>query len=361
MSAAARRSDPAPADPVLAVERLTTVFDLKAGQVKAVNDVSFTLAKGEILGLVGESGSGKSVTGLSILGLIEPPGRIADGAVRLAGRDIAHLKEPQMRCLRGKAISMIFQDPMTTLNPVLTIGRHFHEVLRAHERVSWNGSLERAEAALAEVGIPSPRARLKAYPHELSGGMRQRVCIALSLIGEPDVVIADEPTTALDVTIQSQILQLVQDIVARRDVAMVWITHDLSVVAGLCDRVAVMYGGRLVEIGPVAEVLAGPAHPYTQGLLGSIPNEHAPGGRLVQIAGTQPSPLDLPSGCAFRTRCPQAAPVCETPPPFAPPPFAPPAFAEIAAGRQARCHFPFAPSAASPAPSAASPAASAAP
>ena len=320
------------AAPLLRIEGLTTVFELRAGTVVSVNDVDLELAEGEVLGLVGESGSGKSVTGLSVMGLIDPPGRIAGGRIHLAGREIGTLPERQMRRLRGRDVSMIFQDPMTTLNPVLTIGRQFHEVLRAHGRIAWAESQRRAATALAEVGISAPAARLRAYPHELSGGMRQRVCIAMSLIGDPRVVIADEPTTALDVTIQAQILAMMQDLVARRRMAMIWITHDLSVVAGLCDRVAVMYGGRLVETGPVAEVLARPAHPYTRGLLDSIPSDDAPpGGRLRQVPGNQPSPLALPSGCAFRTRCAWAQAACETAP----------AFAEVGVGRRARCHFPY--------------------
>ena len=317
--------------PVLEIENLTTVFELKAGTVRSVNEVTLDLSPGEILGLVGESGSGKSVTGLSVMGLIDPPGRVAGGTVRLSGRMITGLPERDMRRLRGRAISMIFQDPMTTLNPVLTIGQQFHEVLRAHARIRWAESQRRAEAALAEVGIPAPRERLRAYPHELSGGMRQRACIAMSLIGDPAIVIADEPTTALDVTIQSQILHMIQGIVSARGVAMIWITHDLSVVAGLCDRVAVMYGGRIVEFGPVDEVLARPAHPYTRGLLDSIPGEGDPRAPLRQIPGTQPSPMDLPSGCAFRTRCPWAQAKCEVAPPFV----------EVGGGRRARCHFPY--------------------
>lgn len=316
--------------PVLEIDRLSTVFELRAGTVASVSEVSLVLEEGEILGLVGESGSGKSVTGLSILGLISSPGRIAEGAIKLQGRDLVGLPESVMRGLRGKSVSMIFQDPITTLNPVLSIGRQFHEIINAHEAASWKETQPRAEAALAEVGIPSPKERLKGYPHELSGGMRQRVCIAMSLINEPSVVIADEPTTALDVTIEAQILSMMQRIVSQRRVAMIWITHDLSVVAGLCDRVAVMYGGRIVESGPVGEVLQRPLHPYTAGLLASIPQEDAPNGRLRQIDGTQPSPLALPSGCAFRTRCPYAVDACLKLPPEN----------ESGNGRKVRCHRP---------------------
>ncbi len=315
---------------VLEIDRLNTVFELRVGTVASVNDVSLTLNEGEIVGLVGESGSGKSVTGLSILGLISEPGRIASGTIKLHGRDLVGLPESMMRGLRGKSVSIIFQDPMTTLNPVLSIGRQFHEIINAHARTSWKATQVKAEAALAEVGIPSPKERLKGYPHELSGGMRQRVCIALSLINEPSVVIADEPTTALDVTIEAQILAMMQRVVEQRQVAMIWITHDLSVVAGLCDRVAVMYGGRIVECGPVDDVLRQPAHPYTAGLLASIPQEDAPNGRLRQIDGTQPSPLSLPSGCAFRTRCPLSDQACLSLPPET----------GMAGERMVRCHRP---------------------
>lgn len=315
---------------VLEIDHLSTVFELRIGVVPSVSDVSLSLKPGEILGLVGESGSGKSVTGLSAMGLITAPGRILSGSIRLNGRELVGLPEPEIRSLRGHEISMIFQDPMTTLNPVLTIGRQFYEAIRAHEKTTWSQALGRAEAALAEVGIPSPRERLRAYPHELSGGMRQRVCIAISLINSPDVVIADEPTTALDVTIQAQILAMVQRIVAERRMAMIWITHDLSIVSGLCDAVAVMYGGRIVEKGRVEDVLRSPSHPYTSGLLASIPTQFAPRGRLTQIDGVQPSPLDLPSGCAFRTRCPHAQGKCEELPQEI----------QIDVARSVRCHFP---------------------
>lgn len=316
-------------DPILEVQHLSTEFDLRAGRIKSVNGVSFDIRPGEILGLVGESGSGKSLTGLSIMGLVPKPGYIAGGQVLVENRDITALREEDLRPLRGRKISMIFQDPTATLNPVLTIGRQFHEVLSVSRRIGWRESQHRGEKALAEVGIPAPQDRLKSYPHELSGGMRQRVCIALSLIHHPQIVIADEPTTALDVTIQAQILNLVQKLVAERDMALIWITHDLSVVAGLCDRVAVMYGGRIVEIGPVEQVLETPRHPYTRGLLGSIPGTVRPGQPLTQISGTQPSPLALPSGCAFRTRCPVAQDVC----------LDKPKLTIVENGHLSRCHF----------------------
>ncbi|MFT4057894.1 MAG: ATP-binding cassette domain-containing protein [Novosphingobium sp.] len=253
--------------PSLEVSHLTTAFNLKSGAVRAVNDVSFVLRRGEKLGLVGESGSGKSVTGLSILRLVDPPGQIVSGSIRLNGTELTTLNDEQMRRLRGRTISMVFQDPMTTLNPVLTIGQQFFDVLRAHGKVTRAAAMERAEEALRQVGIPSPRERLSNYPHQLSGGMRQRVCIAIALVFDPAVVIADEPTTALDVTIQAQILNLVQRLARERDMAMVWVTHDLSVVAGLCDRVAVMYAGRIIEMGRTEDVLNRPRHPYTLGLI----------------------------------------------------------------------------------------------
>lgn len=316
--------------PILSVSGLSTVFDLKAGQVKSVNDVSFSLAKGEILGLVGESGSGKSVTGLSILGLISKPGRIVSGSIQLNNQELTKLSERDFRKIRGNNISIIFQDPMTTLNPVISIGRQFYEVIRAHRKTSMSDALEEAEAALAEVGIASPRERLSSYPHQLSGGMRQRVCIAISLINKPSVIIADEPTTALDVTIQAQILHMMQRLVREREVAMIWITHDLGVVAGFCDQLAVMYAGKIVESGPVQSVLSNPAHPYTAGLMASIPSNAQPGSRLSQIPGIQPSPLSLPTGCTFRTRCIHAVKSCDEIPPNT----------QVADGRFARCFFP---------------------
>ncbi|HEV7372195.1 ABC transporter ATP-binding protein [Arenibaculum sp.] len=314
--------------PVLEVRDLTTEYRMKAGIVRSVNGVSFSLGAGEILGLVGESGSGKSVTGLSIMGLIEPPGRVAGGSIRLQGEELVGLPEARMREHRGRRVSMVFQDPMTTLNPVITIGGQFHEALRAHRRIGRREADDVAERALAQVGIPSPRQRLSAYPHELSGGMRQRVGIAIALAHDPAVVIADEPTTALDVTVQSQILHLVQALVRDRGTAMVWVTHDLSVVAGLCDRIAVMYAGRIVEIGAARDVLTAPRHPYTRGLIASIPGDAEPGSRLVQIPGLPPSPLSLPEGCSFAPRCTRATAACRDVP----------VFAEHRPGHAVRCH-----------------------
>jgi peptide/nickel transport system ATP-binding protein len=300
--------------PLLEVAGLRTHFFTKAGVVKAVDDVSFTVARGEVLGLVGESGSGKSMTGYSIMGLIDPPGRLVDGRILLDGRDLAALPAEEMRHLRGNRVAMIFQDPMMTLNPVLRIDRQMTETIHAHEKVSAGVARDRARAALVKVGIPSPDERLVAYPHQFSGGMRQRVAIAIALLNHPDLVIADEPTTALDMTIQGQILFEMQKLTRETGAAMIWITHDLSVIAGLADRVCVMYAGRIVEQGRVADVLSQPLHPYTQGLLDSVPSHSARGARLRQIPGMTPSVIDLPPGCAFRERCSRAAAACAVTP-----------------------------------------------
>jgi peptide/nickel transport system ATP-binding protein len=297
-------------EPLLRVEGLRTHFFTKAGVVKAVDDVSFALDRGEVLGLVGESGSGKSITGYSIMGLVDPPGRIVEGSIRLDGRELTSLDAEAMRNLRGNRIAMIFQDPMMTLNPVLRIDLQMTEAILAHEDVSQATALARARDALARVGIPSPDERLRAYPHQFSGGMRQRVAIAIALLNRPDLIIADEPTTALDVTIQGQILYEVQKLARETGTALVWITHDLSVVAGLADRVCVMYAGRIVEQGSTAQVLDAPAHPYTQGLLDSVPSRNVRGARLRQIPGMTPSLLDLAPGCAFRERCSRADAAC---------------------------------------------------
>ena len=316
---------------VLEVDRLHTHFFTRAGVVRAVDDVSFTVRKGEVLGLVGESGSGKSMTGYSIMGLVDPPGRIVLGSVRLNGRDLRKLSPEQMRELRGNRIAMIFQDPMMTLNPVLSIATQMVETILAHEKVSHEAALARAREALVKVGIPSPDERLKAYPHQFSGGMRQRVAIAIALLNNPDLIIADEPTTALDVTIQGQILIEMQQLTRETGAALIWITHDLSVVAGLADRVCVMYAGRIVEEGSVEDVLTQPQHPYTQGLLDSVPSRSERGARLRQIPGMAPSALDLPSGCAFRARCAYATEVCAT---------APEMRSMGASSQSGRCHHP---------------------
>ena len=316
--------------PTLEVRDLKTHFFTRAGVVKAVDGVSFSVGRGKVMGLVGESGSGKSVTGFSIIGLVDPPGRVAGGSILFQGRDLAKLSEEEMRDLRGNRIAMIFQDPMMTLNPVLRIDTQMIETVLAHKKVSKEEARQRARDTLGMVGIPSPDERLKAYPHQFSGGMRQRVAIAIALLHEPQLIIADEPTTALDVTIQGQILAEVQKLCATTGTSMIWITHDLSVVAGLADDIAVMYAGRIVEKGVVGEVLDRPLHPYTHGLIGSVPSRNKRGEALRQIPGMTPSLLNLPPGCAFRSRCPRASEVCLTEP----------LLAEILPGREARCVHP---------------------
>ena len=299
----------------LEVRGLSTHFASRAGLVRAVDDVSFQVGRGEVMGLVGESGSGKSVTGFSILGLVDPPGRVVAGQVLFGGRDIAGLPDTEMRRLRGKHIAMVFQDPMMTLNPVLRIDTQMIEAVQAHDAVPRAEARARARDALGLVGIPSPDERLRAYPHQFSGGMRQRVAIAIALLHRPALIVADEPTTALDVTIQAQILAEMQALCARFGTALVWITHDLSVIAGLADHIAVMYAGRIVEKGTVDQVLDSPMHPYTHGLIGSVPSRTARGERLRGIPGMTPSVLNLPAGCAFRTRCGHADAQCELDPP----------------------------------------------
>ena len=317
--------------PVLEVSGLKTHFFTRAGVVKSVDDVSFTVSKGEVLGLVGESGSGKSVTGFSVMGLIDPPGRIVGGSIKLSGREIVGLDEAGYRAIRGREIAMIFQDPMMTLNPVLRIDTQMIEAVTAHERVSHKAARARARDALARVGIPSPEERLNAYPHQFSGGMRQRVAIAIALLHSPPLIICDEPTTALDVTIQSQILAEMQTLCAETGTALVWITHDLGVVAGLADRIAVMYAGRVVETGGVDDVLDRPLHPYTAGLLGSLPAEGEPGQPLRQVRGSTPSLASLPPGCAFAPRCDYAQADCLASAPGVTP---------FPDGRETRCHHP---------------------
>jgi len=300
--------------PVLNVENLKTYFFTKAGVVKAVDDVSFSVDEGKVLGLVGESGSGKTVTGFSIMGLVDPPGRIVGGRVLLEGENLLERRDDAMRRLRGDRIAMIFQDPMMTLNPVLRIDTQMIETVLAHQAVSRERARELSRAALGRVGIPSPDDRLKAYPHQLSGGMRQRVAIAIALLNNPRVIVADEPTTALDVTIQAQILFEVQKMARETGTAMIWITHDLSVIAGLADEVCVMYAGRIVESGPTADLLDSPKHPYTAGLIASIPSRNVRGQPLKQIPGMTPSLLRLKPGCPFRDRCPNAGAACEVMP-----------------------------------------------
>jgi peptide/nickel transport system ATP-binding protein len=317
-------------EPTLIVEQLRTHFMTRQGVVKAVDDVSFTLRPGRIMGLVGESGSGKSVTGYSIMGLIDPPGRIVGGRILLKGRDLRTLSSAEMRAVRGNRVAIIFQDPMMTLNPVLRIDTQMIEAIRAHRRVSRAAARAEAREALARVGIPSPDERLSAYPHQFSGGMRQRVAIAIALLNKPDLIIADEPTTALDVTLQSQILHEMQQLCRESGTALIWITHDLSVVAGLADDVSVMYAGRLVEQGSVEQVLSSPMHPYTRGLILSVPASNVRGQPLRQIPGMTPSLLGLPPGCPFRERCARAEGRCGEDPPLE----------NTADGRKVRCFHP---------------------
>ncbi|NYT36533.1 ABC transporter ATP-binding protein [Allopusillimonas soli] len=297
--------------PLLEVRGLQTRFFTRAGAVNAVNNVSFTLERGKILGLVGESGSGKSVTGFSIMGLVDKPGRVVGGQVLFNGRDLGQLREREMRKLRGNRIAMIFQDPMMTLNPVLRIDTQMIETVLAHKKVSRAQARELARDTIGMMGIASPEDRLMAYPHQLSGGMRQRIAIAIALLHQPDVIIADEPTTALDVTIQGQILSEIQNLTERYGTSLIWITHDLSVVAGLADEVAVMYAGRIVEYGSVSDVLDRTTHPYTMGLLNSLPSNNRHGTRLKQIPGMTPSLLSLPDRCAFADRCAHRTQACE--------------------------------------------------
>ena len=302
--------------PVLEVANLRTEFRTSAGVVRAVDDVSFSVGRGQILGLVGESGSGKSMTGYSIMGLIDPPGHVVGGSIRLNGQELLGIGAEAMRRIRGDRIAMIFQDPMMTLNPVLKIATQMTEAVLAHHDVGLRVARDMARDALARVGIASPEERLQAYPHQFSGGMRQRVAIAIALLNKPDLIICDEPTTALDVTTQNQILFEMQTLCRESGSALVWITHDLAVVAGLADAVAVMYAGQLVEQGSVRQVLETPRHPYTRALIASAPSRNPRGRPLAQINGMAPSPLALPSGCRFRDRCPRDTAECAAPPPL---------------------------------------------
>ena len=314
----------------LVVEDLATWFFTKQGIARAVDGVDFTVGRGEILGLVGESGSGKSVTGFSILGLVDPPGQVVRGRILFDGENLLEMDEERLRDLRGSKIAMIFQDPMMTLNPVLRIDTQMIETVLAHQEVDRDTARARAREALVQVGIASPDERMKAYPHQFSGGMRQRVAIAIAMLNRPELRIADEPTTALDVTIQGQILYEMRRLCRETGTALIWITHDLAVVAGLADRICVMYAGRIVEQGPVDAVLDRPLHPYTAGLIGSVPSRNPRGRPLAQIPGMAPSPLALPEGCAFRDRCRHADAAClSSPAETAPVP-----------GRTVRCFHP---------------------
>ena len=295
---------------LLQVQNLVVEFPNRHGTLRALDDISFEIAPGEILGVVGESGAGKSLTGASIIGLLEPPGRVASGQILLKGQRIDHLNADQMRHIRGRKIGAIFQDPLTSLNPLYSVGRQLTETIQAHLPVSASEARQRAIQLLVDTGIPAAEQRIDHYPHQFSGGMRQRVVIALALAAEPQLIVADEPTTALDVSIQAQIIGLLKRICKERGAAVMLITHDMGVIAETCDRVAVMYAGRIAEIGPVHEVINQPAHPYTAGLMASIPDMDSDRERLNQIDGAMPRLNAIPQGCAFNPRCSQVHERC---------------------------------------------------
>jgi len=299
-------------EPLLQVKNLRVEFPTRRGNLLALDDVSFDIAPGEILGVVGESGAGKSLTGAAIIGLLEPPGRIAAGEVRLEGARIDNLPYERMRAIRGRKIGAIFQDPLTSLNPLYTIGRQLVETISTHLPMNQAQARERAIALLKETGIPAAEARIDQYPHQFSGGMRQRVVIALALAAQPKLIVADEPTTALDVSIQAQIITLLHRVCREHGAAVMLVTHDMGVIAETCDRVAVMYAGRIVEIGPVDAVINAPQHPYTVGLMGSIPSMDQDRPRLLQIDGSMPRLNAIPAGCAFNPRCPHAFDRCRS-------------------------------------------------
>ena len=300
------------ADPLLDVRHLRVEFPTRRGTLVALDDISFNIAPGEILGVVGESGAGKSLTGAAIIGLLDPPGRVAAGEIRFDGRRIDNLSYEEMRTVRGRSIGAIFQDPLTSLDPLYTIGRQLVETIQNHLPLSAAEARRRAVQLLQETGIPAAEERLDQYPHQFSGGMRQRVVIALALAGEPRLIVADEPTTALDVSIQAQIIFLLKRLCKEHGAAVMLVTHDMGVIAETCDRVAVMYAGRIVEIGPVAAVIHAPAHPYTAGLMGSIPAMDEDRARLLQIDGAMPRLTAIPAGCAFNPRCPHVFDRCRS-------------------------------------------------
>jgi oligopeptide/dipeptide ABC transporter ATP-binding protein len=324
MPSLARR---APGTPLLEIKNLKTHFFTRDGTVKAVDGVSMSVDDGKTLGLVGESGCGKSITAMSILRLISRPGRIVEGEILLSGRDLVKLSESGIRDVRGNAISMIFQEPMTSLNPVYTCGDQISETVSLHLDLGRKESMARAVEMLRLVGIPDAKRRAGEYPHQLSGGMRQRVMIAMALSTNPELLIADEPTTALDVTIQAQILELMKEMRSQNQMAIILITHDLGVVAEMADEVVVMYAGKVVEKSDVATIFDRPHHPYTKGLLASIPRLGDRRQRLEVIKGMVPNPLNLPEGCLFKRRCPYAMPICDTAPPLQ----------QVAPGQLSRC------------------------
>ena len=316
-------------EPILSIRDLTVEIPTRHGILRPVDGISYDIGRGEVLGIVGESGAGKSMAGNAVIGLLSPPARIAKGEIHVGGTRIDHLKGDAMRRLRGKEIGMVFQDPLTSLNPLLRIGDQLTETILAHLDVSRSEAEKRAVAALDEVGIPGARERINSYPHEFSGGMRQRVVIALALCAEPSLIIADEPTTALDVSVQAQIIALLKSLCRERGTAVMLITHDMGVVAEAADRVAVMYAGKLAELGPVRDVLTTPRHPYTDGLMGSTPLASRGKARLHQIPGAMPRLDALPSGCAFHPRCPYAQDKCSVDP-----------GPDLADGNGAACWFP---------------------
>jgi peptide/nickel transport system ATP-binding protein len=297
---------------LLEVDQLCVEFATRHGGLRALSDVSFAVAPGEVLGIVGESGAGKSLTGAAIIGLLQPPGRISGGRILYDGQRIDTLPDEAMRRLRGRQIGSIFQDPMTALNPLLTIGQQLIETIRAHLPLSEVEAVARAVSLLEETGISGAAQRLSQYPHQFSGGMRQRVVIALALAAGPRLLIADEPTTALDVSVQAQVIALLKRLCRDRGMAAMLVTHDMGVIAEACDRVAVMYAGRIVEIGPVRDVIHSPAHPYAMGLMGAIPSMSGERERLLQIDGVMPRLGEIPAGCAFHPRCPQAWARCRS-------------------------------------------------
>ncbi|MES2530658.1 MAG: ABC transporter ATP-binding protein [Pseudomonadota bacterium] len=296
--------------PLLEVRNLVVEFPSRHGTLRALDDISFSIAPGEILGVVGESGAGKSLTGAAIIGLLEPPGRVAGGEILLDGQRIDSLSHDQMRHIRGRKIGAIFQDPLTSLNPLYTVGRQLTETIRTHLPVTASEARRRAIALLQDTGIPAAEQRIDHFPHQFSGGMRQRVVIALALAAEPKLIVADEPTTALDVSIQAQIIQLLKRICKERGAAVMLITHDMGVIAETCDRVAVLYAGRVAEMGPVHEVIHQPAHPYTMGLMAAIPDIEVDRERLNQIDGAMPRLNAIPRGCAYNPRCPRVFERC---------------------------------------------------
>ena len=303
-------------EPVLSVRNLRVEFPTRRGTLVAVDDISFDIAPGEVLGVVGESGAGKSLTASAVIGLIEPPGRIAGGEIFLRGLRIDNLTDDAMRHIRGKRIGMVFQDPLTSLNPLYRIGDQLVETITTHTNLNAAAAREKAIALLAEVGIPAPGARFDAYPHQFSGGMRQRVVLALALCAGPELVIADEPTTALDVSVQAQIIALIKRLCRQHGAAVMLITHDMGVIAETANRVAVMYAGRIAEVGEVHQVVRDPLHPYTQGLMAAIPTLEVGARRLAQIPGAMPRLSAIPAGCAFAPRCPKVFARCAERPPL---------------------------------------------